>query len=134
MTQEFYIPTVKPKPVRPFSEVHDELMETNPEYRAAWLAEHRKGDNLGYLHHEYMNDSVFNVAFECKNQYRKECLIKQLEEWRNVAGVSTAVISSRMGIDIKSVRRIEKNPLNVTTNNIARYATASGVKVSIEMI
>lgn len=129
-----HVPTLVFPTVRPFREIHDELMATNPEYRAAWLAEHRKGDNLGYLHHDFMNDSAFYDAFETKHEYRKQCLIEHLSEWRDLSRVSTMTIANRMRVEAKTVHKIEKSPLTSSVNSVARYAHACGVKMSIEII
>lgn len=134
MTIPNYVPTIEFPAVRPFSEIHDELMATNPEYRAAWLVEHRKGDNLGYLHHSFMHDSDFYDAYESKHEFRKECLIKHLAEWRELSRVSTFTIANRMRVDIKTVNKIEKTPLSSSVNSVARYAHACGLKISIEVI
>lgn len=134
MSEKFFVERPSIPAPRPFNEVHAELMANNAEYRASWLAEHRKGDDLGYLHHNFMENSEFYSAFESVNQKRKECLVQHLQEWRDSAGLPTTVIAERMGITAGSVQRIEKNPLICTINTLARYAHACGIKISLEQI
>ena len=128
-----HVPLFKKKH-RSFKQVHDELMETNPEYRAAWLEETRKGDDLGFLHHEFMTNEQFSYDYESKHDTRKDCLKQHLQEWRKFSGVSIDIIADRMAIAPSYVHRIERNPLAASVNTIARYAHACGLKVSFEKI
>lgn len=82
------------------------------------------------LHDEWMRDPEYRAAYEAEEA--RERLQATLETWRKEAGLTSAQVADRMGVKPPTVSRMEKNATRMSYETLMRYASACGVRFSLQ--